>query len=255
MLNLRPLVIQLGDQIAIVGRVADRLPPDAGRIQIMEAGQLETAQDLTSLLKVVGPIAWLLALIVAAIAIWLAAGRRRAILRSLSIALLVVGLLVLVVRRVAGSIVVDELSASESVRPAVEDAWEILTRLLADGAWTVIGVGIVGLIGVWLTGGSRYATRARRWLAPHLARPELAFGAGAMLLLLLVWWGPTEQTRRWQFLLLAVVLLAAGIEVLRRATAREFPDACRRHRSPRPRRRRRRARNGSPRPRAAAAVY
>ena len=107
-LNLRPLVVQLGDQIAIIGRVADRLPPDAGRIQIMEAGQLETAQDLTSLLKVVGPIAWLLALIVAAIAIWLAAGRRRAILRSLSIALLVVGLLVLVVRRVAGSIVVDD---------------------------------------------------------------------------------------------------------------------------------------------------
>ncbi len=224
-LNLRPLVVQLGDQIAIVGRVADRLPPDAGRIQIMEAGQLETAQDLTSLLKVVGPIAWLLALIVAAIAIWLAAGRRRAILRSLSIALLVVGLLVLVVRRVAGSIVVDELSGSEGVRPAVEDAWEILTRLLADGAWTAIGLGIVGLIGVWLTGGSRYATRARRWLAPYLARPELAFGAGAILLLLLVWWGPTEQTRRWQFLLIAVVLLAAGIEVLRRATAREFPDA------------------------------
>ena len=111
------------------------------------------------------------------------------------------------------------------MRPAVEDAWEILTRLLADGAWTAIGLGIVGLIGVWLTGGSRYATRARRWLAPHLARPELAFGAGAVLLLLLVWWGPTEQTRRWQFLLIAVVLLAAGIEVLRRATAREFPDA------------------------------
>ena len=224
-LNLRPLVVQLGDRIAIVGRVADRLPPDAGRIQIMEAGQLETAQDLTSLLKVVGPIAWLLALIVAAIAIWLAAGRRRAILRSLSIALLVVGLLVLVVRRVAGSIVVDELSGSEGVRPAVEDTWEILTRLLADGAWTAIGLGIVGLIGVWLTGGSRYSTRARRWLAPYLARPELAFGAGALLLLLLVWWGPTEQTRRWQFLLIAVVLLAAGIEVLRRAAAREFPDA------------------------------
>ena len=88
-----------------------------------------------------------------------------------------------VVRRVAGSYVVDDLVASESVRPAVEDTWEILTSLLADGAWTVIGMGLVGLIGVWLVGSSRPATRARRWLAPHLARPELAFGTGAVLLL------------------------------------------------------------------------
>ena len=224
-LDLRPLVIQLGDQIAIIGRVAERLPSDAGRIEIMEANQLETAQDITSLLKVLGPIAWLLALIAAALAIWLAAGRRRAIFRSLSIALLVVGLIVLVVRRIGGSAVLDSLADSEAVRPAVEDTWEILTSLLADGAWTAIGVGLVGLIGVWLTGGSRLATRARRWLAPYLARPEIAFGGGAVLLLLLVWWGPTDQTRRWQFLLLAAILLAAGIEALRRVTAREFPDA------------------------------
>ena len=36
-LNLRPLVVQLGDQVAIVGRVAERLPADAGRIEIMDA--------------------------------------------------------------------------------------------------------------------------------------------------------------------------------------------------------------------------
>ena len=36
-LNLRPLVIQLGDRVAIFGRVAERLPGDAGRIEVMEA--------------------------------------------------------------------------------------------------------------------------------------------------------------------------------------------------------------------------
>jgi hypothetical protein len=222
-LNLRPLVIQLGDRIAVFGRVADRLPPDSGRIQIMEAGQLETAQDLTQLLKVIGPIVWLLALVAGAVAIWLAAGRRRAIVGSLAIALAVVGFLILLVRRVAGSYLVDELARSESVKPAVEDAWEILTSLLADGAWTIIGVAVVALVGVWLTGGTELATRGRRWLAPHLARPEIAFGAAATLLLLIVWWGPTEQTRRWQFVLLGVVLLALGTEALRRETARKLP--------------------------------
>ena len=43
-LNLNPLVVQLGDQIAIVGNLANKLPPDAGRIQLMKADQLETAQ-------------------------------------------------------------------------------------------------------------------------------------------------------------------------------------------------------------------
>ena len=61
-LNLRPLVVQLGDQVAIVGRVAERLPADAGRIEIMDAKQLETAQDVTSLLDTLGRFIWFLPL-------------------------------------------------------------------------------------------------------------------------------------------------------------------------------------------------
>ena len=56
-LNLQPLVIQLGERVAIVGDVAERLGPDAGRVEIMEAEQLETAQDLTRLLKFLGIVA------------------------------------------------------------------------------------------------------------------------------------------------------------------------------------------------------
>ena len=51
---------------------------------------------------------WLLALAVAALAIWLARGRRRLELRALAIGLLVVGLLLLAVQRLAGSYLVDE---------------------------------------------------------------------------------------------------------------------------------------------------
>jgi hypothetical protein len=222
-LDLRPLVIQLGDEIAIFGRVADALPDDTGKVEIMEAGQLETAQDVTQLLKVLGPIVWALALLAAALAIWLAAGRRRAIVRSLAFGLVGVGLVVLVIVAVLGTRVADTLAESEAIRPAVENTWAIVTDLLDDGAWTAIGVGLVGLLGIWLTGRSGYATEARRRLAPSLARPELAYGAGALLLLLVVWWGPTAQTRRWDFLLVAAILLGAGIEALRRSVAREFP--------------------------------
>jgi hypothetical protein len=168
---------------------------------------------------------WLLALGVAALAVWLARGRRREILRSLALAFVVVGLVVLVVRGLAGTYVVDSLVATESVRPAAESAWDILTALLADGAWSVIGMGVVALLGVWLVGPSASAVGSRRALAPYLARPELAYGAAAVLLLLVIWWGPTEQTRRWEFVLLAAILLAAGLEVVRRQVAREHPDA------------------------------
>jgi Short C-terminal domain len=224
-LNLRPLVIQLGDQVAIVGRVADRLPENAGQIKIMKADQLETAQDLTQLLKRLAAVLWIVPFLLWAIALWLARGRRRAVLRTIGIGLITVGLLVLVARRVAGGYVVDDLVKSDPVRPAAQNAWDILTALLADGGWTVLGLGVIAVIAVWLSGPSPSATATRRGLAPFLVRPELAFGAAALLFLLLILWGPTVQTRRVHLVIAAAILLAIGVEILRRQTAREFPDA------------------------------
>jgi uncharacterized membrane protein len=224
-LDLRPLVIQLGDRVAIVGRLADRLPENAGQIKIMKADQLETAQDATQLLKQVAAVLWLVPFLLWALAFWLARGRRRAVLRTIGLGLVVIGLVVLIVRRVAGNYVVDDLVKSDAVRPAVDNAWEILTALLADGGWTVLGLGIIAIVAVWLSGPSASATATRRWLAPFLVRPELAFGAAALLFLLLILWGPTVQTRRLHLVVAAAILLAIGVEILRRQTAREFPDA------------------------------
>jgi hypothetical protein len=223
-LDLRPLVVQLGDRIAIVGRISERLPPDTGLITIVEADNLETAQDLTQLLKVLGMWLWLVPIALWAVALWLARGRRRAILRMIAFSSIIAGLLVLVVRRVAGSTVVDELAPAESVKEAAGDAWDILTSQLRDGGLTLLGIGVILLFAVWIAGPSRRATAARRWLAPYIARPEIAFGAAAVLLLLLVWWGPVVQTERWQFVVAIAAVLALGVEVLRRQTAREFPE-------------------------------
>ncbi len=225
-LDLRPLIIQLGERVAIVGRIDERLlaNPDAGRITIVESDQLETAQDITRLLDFLGLWLWTVPIALWAIAVWLAEGRRRDILRMIGFSAILAGLLVLVVRRVVGSIVVDELATTESVEIAAGDAWDILTSLLRDGGLTLMGIGVLLLVAVWIAGPSRYATDTREWLAPHLARPELAFGGAAALLALLVWWGPTAQTQRWQLILVTAVLLGLGVEVLRRQTAREFPS-------------------------------
>jgi uncharacterized membrane protein len=224
-LNLRPLVIQLGDQVAILGPAAARLPDSAGRIKLMEADQLETAQDLTQLLRRLAMFLPFVVLALWAIALYLARGRRRAVLRTIGIGLIAVGLLVLIVRRLGGSYVVDELVRSDSVRPAAQSAWDILTGLLADGGKTVFGLGLVALFAVWLSGASRSARATRRELAPFLMRPEIAFGAAGLLFLLLLLWGPTAQVHRAPFIISAALVLALGVEVLRRQAAREYPGA------------------------------
>ena len=89
----------------------------------------------------------------------------------------------------------------------------------------MIGLGLVALLGVWLAGPSRSATAVRRDLAPFAVRPDIAFGTVAVLFLLLLLWGPTAQTHRWPFVITAVLLLALGVELLRRQILREHPEA------------------------------
>ncbi len=182
-LDLQPLMIQLGERIAVFGAVAERFGPDAGRIEIMEADRLETAQDLTQTLKFLGSWLWVLPVLLAAIALWIARGRRLSILRMIAIASILAGLLVLVVRRLAGSYVVEELVQSETVRPAVQNAWDILTAQLRDGGLTLFGLGLIFLLAGWLGGRSTSGVGARRTLAPYLARAEIAYGAAALLFL------------------------------------------------------------------------
>lgn len=223
-LDLQPLVIQLGDRVAVIGDVAQQFGPDVGRIEILEAEELETAQELTQLLKTLGTWLWLLPLALWAVALGLAPARRLSILRMIAFGSIFAGLLVLVVRRLGGSFVVEELVPSTAVQPAAQNAWDILTAQLRDGGFTLVGLGVIVLVAVWLVGASPRSVAARQGLAPYLARPEIAYGVAAGLFLLLLWWSPTIQTTRVQLMVVAALVLALGLELLRRQTAREVPN-------------------------------
>jgi hypothetical protein len=222
-LDLQPLVIQLGDRVAIVGNVAEKLGPDAGRVEIMQADQLETAQDLTRILKFLGMWLWLLPIALWAAALWIARDNRRSILRMIAVGSILIGLIVLVLRRVGGSYIVDSLVPSISVQPAANDAWNILTSQLRDGGFTFLGLGVILLVALWLAGSSPSGVSVRRGLAPYLARPEIAYTVAGVLFLLLLWWSPTVQTTRVPLMLAAALVLGFAVELLRRQTAREVP--------------------------------
>ena len=222
-LDLQPLMIQLGERVAIFGAAAQQFGPDAGRIEIMQADQLETAAGPDTAVEDPRHLALAPADHLWAIALWLAGGRRRSILRMVAIGSILVGLLVLVVRRLAGSSIVDTLAPSTAVQPAVQDAWDILTSQLRDGGFTFLGLGVILLVALWLGGPSSRAVSARRWLAPYLARPEIAYGVAGGLFLLLLWWSPTVQTTRVPLMFAAALIFGLGVELLRRQTAREVP--------------------------------
>jgi hypothetical protein len=221
-LDLSPLVDRLGARLGI----SERLPPDAGKITILESDQLDAAQKTLKVIKALTIFLVLVVLGLYALAIYLAHGHRRRILRAAAVAFIFVGLLLLVVRRLAGDWIVDSLVKADAVRPAGNATWAIATELLRDVGIALLAYGIVGLVGAWLAGPTRLAVGARRRLAPTFReQPAIVFGAVAFVYLLVIVWGPTAATRQLLGIIIFGVLIFLGVEVLRRQTLAEFPPA------------------------------
>jgi hypothetical protein len=223
-LDLRPLVVNLGNRFDFVAKLSSQIPQNAAQVTILHSDQLQAAQDGTRLLRFIADWIWALALVAAAVAVWLARGRRHVELRALGIGLVVAGLLVLISRTLIGRYLVSHLVASDSVRPAVNHAYAIVTELLKGAGWTAVIVGVVALASIWIGGPGSRATRARRALAPYLRRAEIAYSAVVIAYLLLLWWRPTPQLGFARDVIVFFVLAIVGLEVLRRQAAREFPD-------------------------------
>jgi hypothetical protein len=219
-LDLRPIMIELGDQVVVIGRIAEKLPESAGKIAIVDESQLEAAQTVTRILRAVASWIWIVALAFAALALWLARGRRRIEVRAIAIGLLVVGLLLLAVRRFAGDYLVDQLAKDDAVKPAAQDAWSILTQVLADRAWVWITLGVVTLVGVWFVGDTRRAGHARRAAQPIFASRLTTYGIAAVSVLALALVAPFFA-RSWLMALVLLALVVAGLEVTRRIVLRE----------------------------------
>lgn len=221
-LDLRVLLVNIGEELGFAERLDARLPEDAGQITVLESDELDTAQTALKTLKT---LSWLT--ILAAIAAFggaLALARnRRELLRVIAAAFVVVGILLLVIRRAVGNYVVDALAAGESVRDAIGSSWLIGTSLLAQVAWALILFGLVMLAGALLAGPAGAARRVRGAVAPGFRdRPVTGWLVLGGVFLLLVLWAPVPALETWPGVLLLGALVAVGFEAFRRLTVAEL---------------------------------
>jgi len=221
-LDIGTIVDQLGQQLGV--SVAGKLPPQVAQIQIASNADLVKVNDLLKVMKTLAWVLTILALVLFALAIYLAEGWRREALRMVGFAFIAVGILVLAVRSLAGNVVVNQLASTEAVKPAANNAWSIGTSLLNDQGGAVIFYGIFIVLGAWLAGPMGIARSVRRTITPILENRAVAYSTLFILLVLLFWWGPTPGFHRLPTALLLVILVVAGMEFLRHQAVREFPE-------------------------------
>jgi hypothetical protein len=221
-LDLGEIADQLGEQVG-VSNAASKLPADAAQIKILDNSDLVAGQKALHLLHTLAWVLTAIALLLYALAIYLAAGWRRAALRNIGFAFIVVGIAALAARSLAGTAVVNHLATTEAVKPAVSATWNIGTSLLKDGGGAVLFYGIVIVLGAWIAGPGPVGRSIRRELAPVLSGRVTAYASLAVLLLLLFWWSPTPGFERLATSILLILLFIAGLEALRRQAIKDFP--------------------------------
>src|SRR4051794_23428975 len=223
-LNLGSLLTNLASQVGIGQNLAEKLPPDAGQIEILRSDELKTAQNIAVAIKGLAIVLSLLTFIAFGAAIYLTREGRWVTVLYSGIGLVAAGFAVIVAREIAGGIVVDQLVVTESAKPAGEAAWSIATSLMVSIATTVIVIGVLFAIAGWLASPTGSARATRRVIAPTL-REHIAYVYTALAIIVCLYFlsGPTQGLRSFLTTLIIAGMAAFGVRELSKQTAEEYP--------------------------------
>jgi len=225
-LNLGSLLTNLASQIGIGESLGEKLPPDAGQIQILKSDQLKTAQNIAVAVKGLALLLSILTFAAFGGAIYLSRDGRWVTVLLSGVGLIAAGFAAIVFRHVAGGIVVGQLVTNDSVKPAGEAVWSIGTSLMTSIATTVIVVGVLFLAAGWLASPTGSARGVRRFLAPVLRlHPAFVYTALAIVVCIYFLSAPTQGLRSFLTTLIIAGMAAFGIHELRKQTEEEFPEA------------------------------
>jgi hypothetical protein len=225
-LDLRSLFQQVSDGSGLPPGVVDRLPPEVATLEVAQADDLETAQELLDLFETIVWVLLVAALAAFAGAVALSRDRRRTMV-SVGGCLMFAAIAVLAIRRLAGEAVVDALAAAPNAGAAADDVWDIATSLLVEAAHGSFLAGLFIVLGAWLAGPGRWAVDTRLRLAPVFREHPGYVRAGlATAILLLVVWGPVPWTERFWTVAAFTVAAFVWLEWIgRRALQEQEPPA------------------------------
>jgi Short C-terminal domain len=223
-LNLGSMLTNLAGQIGLAKDLAEKLPAEAGQITILKSNQLKTAQDIVIAIKGLALLLSILTFLVFGLAIYLTQGGRWMTVLFSGVGLIVAGLLVLVLRHVAGGVVVDQLVKQQNVKPAAEAAWSIGTSLMVSIATTIIVVGVFFAAAGWLASPTGSARGTRRVFAPAL-RDYLPYCYGGLAVILGIYLLTASGVGLRTFLTVVVlgIMAAFGLRELSKQADEEFP--------------------------------
>lgn len=224
-LDLRPLAQAIAQRAGFSGDRVERLPP-VNRIVLLRPDQVEGLRKAGDLLHTLSWLPGLLAFALYGLAIWLARDARRRALLAAGASLAAAGLVLLLVRRVAGHELVDAVAGDGPYVPTAQAVWKIATTLLAELATVAVVAGLFTALGAWLAGPGPRASWLRARIAPALAtEPAGVLGAAALAYLALLAWGPLAVLQRPVSIVLFGILLLAGVWLLRAQVVREREEA------------------------------
>ena len=225
-LNLGSMITNLAGQIGLGKSLAEKLPPDAGQIEVLQSNELKTAQNIAVGIKGLALVLSLLTFLFFGLAIYLSRDGRWVTVLFSGVGLIAAGFAVIVARHIAGGIVVGALVKTESAKPAGEAAWSIGTSLMVSIATTVIIIGVLFAAAGWLASPTSPARTTRRFIAPALRdyAPWVYTGL-AIIVGIYFLSAPSQGLRSFLTTLVVAGMAAFGIHELRKQTEQEFPGA------------------------------
>ena len=217
-LDLRQVVIRLGETLGLPSTVIDKIPESVGKVTVVESEKLENLQTAVEVVQWASVLLFILILVIYAGAVALAKGWRREATRAVGVSVFVVGLLVVAGLRFGGNILLDSVVKKEQNRGVAEAVWRIGSELLRDIGVALVVIGLLLVLGAVLAGPSRAAKAVRRLIAPaFVGGAGLRWGIWAVVFLVLVLWAPLPILDTWYGVLAAAGIVAACVEGLRRS--------------------------------------
>ncbi len=223
-LDLSQIITEITNRLGLPN-VSSKLPPDVAKLQVLKSDQLKLVQDGGKALKGLALLLTILVPLLYALAIALATGRRRKALMTVGFAIVLAGVLVLAGRSIIESETVSSLVKNDANIPAAEEIVSIATSMLAEIAGAFVIVGIPLILAAWFAGPARLAVKGRRAIAPFLReQPGAAFAITGAIMVAIFIWNPIPATGKPAGIIVFLALALFGTAVLRRQTAREFPQ-------------------------------